>query len=537
MCLIIFHITLFLVYIYFSGIGILGLISTLLRSKADIPGKIYLYPVIGYCSSLVLFRLGFPFFSNAEHTVYAVLFILSGIYLIFFMISRRRIVNKIVSFWKHFSISKENGILIVLFFVMIFYISWPYLYIGERNYYHSGNGDYFERHAVGSLFLNDVDGAINLCSFESNTITQYISQVFWTIILQTKNPMDPFIQSIVNLLMTVFGQFWLLRSVFRFSFPISIISSLCMIISNLYFTTYLAGHIGSMMYGAVAPYFLGLSICWIKAIKKNIESYQCSNSIFYSRFEAHVFFMLSALIYFFAQHTYPGPIHFLIIPLIAYAVYEWVLLPSRFWNKIQAFYSPQAGNYFSSKFQLKIVFTVLIGIIFLLSMVIFTWEYLEPKRIHNILRGSQQTWLISQTINMLMIFWGVFASDLVGSPRIVVVAHNFVSFLLFAIFFVISVFYCVVTVYGVSVINRTKKHFFLIFAFFWVCFFVMMKYFYGSPYYLYKFYYVNFFLIIPCFIVGALNILRFRNSFRWVSYLLIVFFFINNTYFNLKIAT
>ncbi|KPA17090.1 membrane protein [Candidatus Magnetomorum sp. HK-1] len=540
MLLILLHITIFILYIYFSGVAIVGLVSTLLKSKSDIPGKLYVYPVIGYCASLVLFRLGYPFFVNSRQTFFAVFCVLIFINFILFFVSRKLIINNIISFWKpfsikSFSISKEKYIIIILLIFSILYISWPYLYIGEGNYYHSGNGDYFARHDGSKEFLHNTSLALELCYFKGKLVLQYISQAFWTIALQTKNPMDPFmIQSIVNLLMTVFGQFWLLRFVFHFSFSVSMISSLCMIISNLYFTTYLAGHIGSMMYGAVAPYFLGLSVLWIKNMKKMFKPTVCTANNFFSGLKTHVFFILSSMLYVFVQQTYPGPIKFLIIPLIAFAVYELIIVPARVWDKVHAFYYPYSGNQFFSTFRLKQFLPLIVGIIILLCAVIFTWEYFESKRIHNILRGSQQTWLISQTINMLMIFWGMFASDLVGCYRLVVVPHNFITLIIFILSFVISIAYCSITIYGVYLINQTKTKFFSIFTLFWVFFFVMMKYFYGSPYYLYKFYYVNFFLIIPCFIVGSLKILRVRNFFRWISYLLILFFFSTNISFNIN---
>lgn len=508
--LIIIRVIVAFMFLYFSGIGIVGLLSSKFRAERLFRGTRFIVPIVGYCFSQLLFWYGYALFENAYIAFTIVIGTLLSLFVIYLILRKRRSEPSDNLFTDLCPQLKDIKIWVVSISIL-FFCAWPYFIVGDGNYYHSGNEDFFDGINGGLAYLENQPLNILHPDFKGHIKLQYSSQAFWSILLLPKNPVDPFmIQCILNMAMTVQGVFWLLRYSFGISSIISIAGASVSVFGNLYFTTFLAGHIGSMMYGSVIPYFLGVIVQMIGYRREALRIQKHKLLRYFASFVNNLSFLfpgifLSILFYLFIKNTYPGPQDYIIIPLTVFGVYELILKPKNFLGKVRNFYlrDNSFGTLKSQQFR-RIIISVVVFAIFSYFFTIWLLEYFAPSRFFNIIRGSQEPWPVARYPEFHLIFWGLFPSSLVEMRSLFSLLY-FNSYIYWICWILVIICYGI-TMYGVFVLSKDHTIFWSIFAIFWVLFMIMMKYFYGSGYYLYKFYYINFFLIIPVFIGGLFSI-------------------------------
>ncbi len=536
--MIIIRLAIAFVIVYFAGVGIVGMIALALKQEELLPGKRFLIPITGYCVSQLLFWWGYVWFEHSW-TAFAVAF---GVPLFTNIVStylrRGKLRKKLILPFSTWSFpAKETLLLVISIGLLVMLSLWPYLLLGEGNYYHSGNLDIFHR-LNGSLeYVKNQPLEKMHPTVAISYPLQYSSQAFWMLGLMLRNPMDGcMLQSALNLVLTMLGIYWLLRYVFRLSLAVSLGSGAGSVLANFYFNTYLAGHIGSMMYSSVTPYFLGICVLWIQhvhqathlAAKNSLRQFMMP---FVGLAHLHGLLGLPILFYIVTRYTYAGPINFLIIPLLVFGCHELILIPLNVRKKLAAFYrKPDAASLFKSFRMGKIVFTgVLVGGAST-GFIMWMWNYFAFLRLISMYRTPIEPWLIALRREILMIFWGMFPSDLVGSRSLY--PFFIKNRLLYTAAFMFSLLFCIITLYGVFVLFRKHSQFFGIFVMFWGAFLIMMKYFIMINYFLHKFYALNFFLVVIGFSTGIAALYQFRRIGKLLVTLSVLSFLIPNIYYN-----
>lgn len=478
----------FLILMYCGFVAIFFSFSMKRQNRP--PNLWAIIPSIGYVFTQLFFWILYIPFSNSSLSMIILFFAFTTLFIIYIVITSK---NKSWCLIKDILPLKKDFFIILIFFAIVIVSSWQYFLIGEGNYFHSGNEDFFDGITGGNTYLSNTPISKMLHDFKIGWPIQYSSQTFWRILLGL-NGVDTFlIQSIINLILTSLGVYWLVLSVFKGSMKIALLSAFWSVAANFYMTTYLNGHIGSMMYGSVAPVFIGLLILWIR---KEIEFY---------------WFFLVLVILVFLHFTYPGPIYFLIIPAVLLFVHDRILLANNYYEKFFNFLNISKEYTLEMLFK-KIKWERLLVILFItvILLILSTWyvyDFFEPRRIQALLR-TNVSWKISLYKEMFPIFWGVYPS---GSTGTLSVLPLFISSeiinniaLIFALTLTLLAF-----IAGLRIVKNKRREFLFIYTILFIPYLIMMRYFWGSPYYFYKFLYINYFLII---IIFFLWLERFYNS-------------------------
>ena len=475
---IITHIIIASVLLYAAGLGVVGNVNLLTYEKDATPGIKYIIPAIGYCFSQIVFWLSYALLGNVFSAFYSSIVVFIAMDLFFIWRLFKLSENKITAFFSYLPNRSDIKILAVLVSILII-SSWQYLIIGENNYYHSGNEDFFDNILGGVAYLTSSYNQISIDYISDFRLT-YSSQAFWRILLNI-NGVDAFlIQSILNIMLTSLGVYWLVLLVFKGSRKIALLSSFWCVTANFYLTTFLNGHIGSMMYGSVAPVFIGLSILYIRRELKL------------------KWIILVLLIFVFAHYTYPGPIYFLLIPALILAVHERLFVPYGLYHKVLHFLNLSTNLSYSELLKkIKLTKFILLSIILSLVVVAFTvwvYSYFEPRRIQALLRINV-SWKISLFKEMFMIFWGIYPSGSTGtlSALPLFISNEIINTGSFIVALIIS---ALAFFAGIKCRLEKNKQYLFLYTLMFIPFFIMMRYFWGSPYYFYKFLYVNYFIIV-----------------------------------------
>lgn len=494
------HIVLMIVFSFFAGYGIIGFFSLWLKpeKKADM---FLVMPVIGYVFSQVLFYQWYYLFENSTLSLYLTITSLCLINLFYILFAHKKSgfsINRLIQTIKRFD--KKVFLVLVLIFILS---SWQYLLIGEGHYYHSGNEDYFDGVNGGNAYLTntptrlifyDIAGGVH---FHAVIKYQYSSQAFWRSLLNVGG-LDGFIlQEILCLLLTCVGVYWLVGYVFKGGEKIALWTSFWSAAAAFYFSTYMTGHIGSIMYVSVIPVFIGLMLLWIR---KEI---------------GWVWLLILALLYYFIDNTYPGPIYFVLIPLILLAVHERILIPLLFWKRFFNFFGFQSNIKFKEQIK-DIKYLRLLGLIALLlaGILIFIWwlwNYTEQWRFAAILRTSI-SWKITLFKEMFMVFWGIYPPGSTGTASIlpIFISNDYINTFSFILAILVSLLAVVAVV---RCYQFKERYFLLLYGILFIFYLVVMRYFWGSSYYLYKFLYVHMFLIIIALILWIFE--APRNWRKW----------------------
>ncbi len=477
--IIVLHIFLALAFIYFSGLGLVGIFSLTAREEKSLSGVRFLIPAIGYCLSQLAFWYGYALLGGAHSGLIAAVGSPAVLNLLYLYLAKRSQSDWQVIFSSLLPKRKDASLLLVLGSIFLL-AAWFYVLIGRGHYFHSGNEDFFDGINGGLAYYQNTPIDLLHNDFKGIIRLQYSSQAFWRLFLNVAG-MDAFlIQSVLNLLLTALGVYWLVRYVFLGGQRAAAWIAFWSVAANFYFTTYLAGHIGSMMYGSVAPALLGVFLLW-------------------SRKEVSVrWLLLVGMLFYFLSITYPGPLNFLIVPALLLASHERILSPLKFWEKVKNFFG-LSERLIASEAVRKLRWIRILSIGLLLALVgVFlvrwVWLYFEPYRLSALIR-TNVSWKIALFKEIWIIFWGIFPSNLVGaeSPLSLLISDNVINTLAMTA----SILLLGMTLWSAFLNSRkTERRFLFLYVLFFPAFFVMMRYFWGSPYYTYKFLYVNFFMIV-----------------------------------------
>lgn len=171
--------------------------------------------------------------------------------------------------------------------------AWPYLATGWGSYWHNGNydiedglngrdayldqkifdGEAFSLEAIiGDSTWVDFSkkaGVLTPRAIEKDSYyawyagdgfrLQYSNQAFWSFLFHERYGMDmAIVHAVFNLLLMVMGVFSFARLVFQLGNGWSAMAAFSSVSASFYFGTFWAGHIGSLMYGSLAPMLAAL---------------------------------------------------------------------------------------------------------------------------------------------------------------------------------------------------------------------------------------------------------------------------------------
>lgn len=486
--LVIFDLIVMFCLTFFAGYPFVSAFKNLKGSKIN-ESIFYLTPVLGYAVLNILFLLFYTYLNNVHLSAYLTIAIVLAsdlIYIPFELKKNGYRSSLIYSMFLNF-----DRRLLWIFLALFVLITWQYILIGQGHYYHSGNEDYFDSINGGYLFL--INTPINQIYFDFSSHIkyhaiikfQYSSQAMWRIFLSLNGMDGVMMQFILNLLFTAMGIYWLSHFVFKFSRNASLISAFWGITVSFYFVTYMTGHVGSMMYVSVVPFILGLFLLWSR---KEIKWY---------------WLILVGILYYFINNTYPGPVYFLAIPAFLIFINDRLMLPYKLWDKFLGIFSvsfPDGGQIDLSKVR-KIrssLFLVVVGLL-VAFVVIWLWNFTHPWRMSALLR-TNVSWKITLYKEMFMIFWGIYPPGSTGTSSILPLFVSNESVNIAALAFAIGI--SILTIIAIFKSTFTKQRSFLfVYGILFIPYLVIMRYFWGSPYYLYKFLYVHLFLIIMILII------------------------------------
>ncbi len=494
-----------LLFALFCGYGVVGLFLARIKDEKKIKSLFFIIPIIGYNISQLLYWLWYFLFENHIISFYVTISFLTFINFVYLFLSCRkeRSFNNILK--RFLPVNKDAYLIVVL--VLIFILSsWQYVAVGEGHYYHSGNEDFFDGINGGVAYLNNMPLNSMPQDFSYDWPLQYSSQAFWRILLGVGGVDGFLIQAILNLFLISIGVFWLAKYVFNANHRTALWISFWSVAANFYLTTFLNGHIGSLIYASMAPVLLGIIILWGR---KELSSY---------------WLIIAALLLYSIHITYPGPIFFLLIPAALLVIIERVILPLNLHSKFLEFLGIKKEDT-TQKFTGAIVWhrTILIGLLTITAAILITilvYDYFEPRRVQAILR-TNVSWKISLFKEMFPIFWGIYPSGSTGtlSALPIFISNEIIN----TIALILAGFLTFISIIAALKCRKNKSmHFLFTYALLFLPFFIMMRYFWGSPYYFYKFLYVNFFIVVIILFLWLNDFLRSHRK-AWLKKLVIVF--------------
>ncbi|WP_438978916.1 hypothetical protein [Polynucleobacter sp.] len=497
-------------FFVFVGFGVHGF---LFKGFAFRPAGIVL--ATGYVVSVVFF---YPFYfllagsaSRAVIAIFIIALLNNVAYLYYYKFNK-------LNASRRFHVNKYAY---ALFLTVLISASFSYIYSNNNQYWHTANEDVFDglngRNAflAGELQsesselnvdartrsqLSDkliVDSGIspvrdakffaNSYSKEMGTL-QYSSLALFSIITGVSKGMDSFvIQALINLGLFALGVFAAVRHVFRQSIAVSVSAATVSALGNFYLTTYLNGHIGSLMYNAVAPFIFVYVARWILSCKQP---------------RTWIFIPLTFLVFIFG--AYPYPLMYLALPLCIFALFNW---------------HAKVGSEESATFILK-DWRYLLAAILLFSLAFGISYYLGESYREKSL-NQFRSWGTSLTYVGFLQYWGIWFSGLtyttsplgwmVLKPNLV-----FASLLLAAILSVISAygFYKLFTVAKGLLIAVISSLF---------LFFLVMFYSITDSYYFYKYLYINQWLVFIGLCVGFAHLFKSRFlSLKIASFVIVI---------------
>ena len=474
--LVTLHIVFLLAVCYFAGFSFLCPYACLLKTKTSVPGIRFVTPILGQAILQLLFWYSYSFSKDSRESVglLLVLLVFLNVVLLVLLWRNRECRESLQVF---FPKSQDLGIFLVCICVFLF-SSWPYIALGEGHYFLSGNQDIFDIIAGGRKYLDNVTlGDMNKMAGSGVLRLQYSSNAFWTLILNVAD-LDAFILSATaNLLLTAIGVYWFANYVIGAGRVTATWLSLACVLANFFFSTFVAGHRGSLIYASTAPVLLGglllifrpgVRLTWIVPL---------------------------AILYHFLNNTYPGPFYFLLIPAILVIIVDRLLRSSAISRATGYFIKQKADGGRSAHNTISgtvAVFGGMLAIVVASLALWVVWSYVQPIRFSALVRTSTP-WLIAFSNEIWPMFWGAYPSNIFGSPTPLsgLITQTITSFGAW----ILTASLTGLTLWAAWLCRSDPKRRFL---FVYVCFFalfaVFMRFFFGSSYYFYKFLYVNYFL-------------------------------------------
>ena len=379
-------------------------------------------------------------------------------------------------------------------FLAIFTI-WPYLLCGWGNYWQSGNRDIEDA-------LTGRDAYLNGQVFDSQTrhgelvsdrawydfakVTkatlraesyrewyagdffrfQYSSQAFWSAVFQERNGIDIAVeQEMLNLILMFTGIYYLCRRTFLMPAATSALAACSSILNALYFATFFAGHIGSLMFGSLAPALLYLGL---------------PNPTGKPRLRATAAYFL--LILLAIGYSYAHPLAILAPALIVY----WLGTNEGFRRLVRK------GRAFLAGDALRYAAVSLIVMAVVAVALVALWDITAGYRLRQ--ASEYRAWGFTHDWIVLPLFLGLLPSPM-GGVRFAGAELSVPSYL--ALVGVAAALVIVLVICYYRFRPAANPSFFRVFGACWIALFLVFRFFIVDSYYLYKFLYtVQFVLVI-----------------------------------------
>lgn len=377
--------------------------------------------------------------------------------------------------------------------------AWPYLLSGWGTYWHSGNRDmedglngrdaYINNLIVDShpFDLGEIIGDKSWYDFAKVTGTlakaahkaesykqwyagdgfrfQYSSLAFWSSFFDELHGIDILlVQALLNLILMSIGIFHLSRHAFAMSPLASAVAAVVSVGGTFYLTTYFAGHVGSLMYGAMIPALLYLVMTRDQTDLSMVHA-----------------FVFCGLLTGAIAFAYPHPLAILVLPLLVY----WMVSVEAHRNRIANILKQAKGNPL-------IVAGMIVFIVIVLGISLsILWQATEGYRLRQ--DGQYRAWGYTHVGIIVPLFLGLIPSPMEGS-LFLGSALGEQTYWIF-IFFSSLLAGTVGVVYFASKASR-NFYFFTIFGLFWIIEYFIFRYFVVDSYYLYKFLYTHQFIFV-----------------------------------------
>jgi len=475
-----------------------NLIEKILPTKDENVFSLFFFIPIGYILTQTFYFYGHLWFDGTNNGIYFTLLLLICISPLSFFYKKS--LNKAII--KRSLFDKEDLIFFALIPIIFIYINWPWLTIGEGNYYHSSNEDFYEGITGSEHYLTNNISAIST-AYTTHIKFQYSSLAFWSTLFQ-KNGMYAFLfQSSLNLIMLSAGVFWLCKNVFCLPKVVNFLSAYGILASAFFFNTYLTGHIGSTIYVSYAPVYLGMIVL---ILQRRIS----------------LFWIIPAIsISTFSTFTYPMAIRIIEIPFFILLFYHWVLKP---FGLDQKLLKTITHNSVDTKKINFVPFSIFGLIIMLIVGIVFYYYWLIGANYRYLRVIGTDSWKIANYREIVPIFWGLLQPNLVGAnsvrPFLIMIPVIYYTSYMLALIAI-----CIYVFGGLKNLLIKKRHYLLFYSILFPLMAISYRIVLAIPYYFYKVLYVNYFLIVIAFIFGLYNLIISKHlALRCLAYTMSVIF-------------
>lgn len=374
--------------------------------------------------------------------------------------------------------------------------AWPHMRSGWGNYWHSGNPDIVDA-LNGRDFILDrhydeppIKTLLRIMpaptqqgedyyfsEYIGSTIrAQYTSVAFWSLALGAPKNMDAFlIQAYLNLVLLGHGVWWLMRLALGATPRAAFLGSLGAVLCVFQFTTFLNGHEGTMMFGAVAPHLTLLGIFWAEGRIRGPQPLA----------------QLSILVLFLAN-CYPFPLGYFLLPLAAYVLHLRMLTPHqvyrRTWNALCRTSPLRRGMILAA------------GLLLAGIGIYLAWEATTPLRTRA--ATEFRSWRLMLTIYRDPLYWGLWPSPIAFNESKFLDVYGIIRDesrlgTLVAAISQAAAWGLWLLALGAAWTNRTQVSGYVrLFVVMFPFFFIGMRFFIGDPYYLYKMLYTTQFVLV-----------------------------------------
>ncbi len=372
---------------------------------------------------------------------------------------------------------------------------WPYLLCGWGNYWQAGiedledglngrdaylNGQVFDtQHDRGKILGDrsqaDFEKITNTPSGQDDSYRarfagdmfrfQYSSLALWSALFHEPFDMDILIeQELLDLLLMCAGVYFLCRCTFLMSPAAAAAAAGASVLSTFYLTTFFVGHIGSLMYGALAG-------AWMLLVIGNPAA----------KLGARATLAFCALITAAIGFSYPHPLAILAPPVLMYRLWTY----------------PRTRLLLNKSRQLLAGRTLAYVLIWLLALVIIgvvmvgLWYVTAPYRMRQ--ASQYRAWGFTHDWVIIPLFLGLLSPPVEGVTFLGATLPSASYWTLVGFAAALGVFlaicYCCF---------RPSAHrgFLMAFGAFWLPAFLVFRYFIVDSYYTYKFLYTQQFLLI-----------------------------------------
>ena len=329
--LVIFYLAALLVTCWAYGVAVVVVLQRLLPfSLYRVRAIRFTVPVIGYAVANLIFWRTAIIMELPNSVAFVILssFVVVALALLAKHKFSRRLIAPLLP-------GKNDWPALIVLLVVAAFAVWPTIVAGIDNYFLYNDTDWFNR--VVNAILNHHDAAAIAHAAKQSPLfskdafylqpLQVSSLMLLQLVLGRSANDVALLQIFANLIFTGLGTYWLTRYFFRLRTAQAVVTGILGVVAQMYFHTYLDGHIGSSMYSSSAPYFFGVGI----------------SALVYNRYRSTL--VVLVILWFFLGLSYSLVANLLLLPLVVgKAVLLYIDYEGRFVSTLKA----RLGNRFSA---------------------------------------------------------------------------------------------------------------------------------------------------------------------------------------------